>query len=170
MPVTPFHLGPGMAFKAILRDRFSLIVFTAAQILIDLQPLFAMVTGLGAIHGFSHTYVGASFIAAVTVLVSKPIPRFVLAYWNKSFEGPGWLRGFEENNKWGVATFSAFLGTYSHVALDSIMHGDMDPMWPISTPSPLLGYIDAYLLHLYCFVVGVVGLVIYLSWRFLRIR
>ena len=58
MPFTPLHMGPGIAVKAVMQRQFSLMVFGWSQIVIDLQPLFAMITGKGELHGFSRTYIG----------------------------------------------------------------------------------------------------------------
>lgn len=46
MPVTPRHMGPGILLKALLPSRFSLMVLGWAQIVMDLQPLLAMVAAL----------------------------------------------------------------------------------------------------------------------------
>ena len=62
MPFTPFHMGPGILIKALLQGSFSLMVFGWAQILMDIQPLVALITSKGQLHGFSHTYIGASLI------------------------------------------------------------------------------------------------------------
>lgn len=51
MPFTPFHMGPGIAIKAMLQGSFSLMVFGWAQIVMDLQPLFVMITGEGHLTG-----------------------------------------------------------------------------------------------------------------------
>ena len=39
MPLTPYHMGPGMLLKAVLGGSFSLMVFGWTQIVTDLQPL-----------------------------------------------------------------------------------------------------------------------------------
>lgn len=43
MPFTPFHFGVGVAAKAALARRFSLIVFVALQIVIDFESLYNLV-------------------------------------------------------------------------------------------------------------------------------
>jgi len=58
MPFTPFHMGPGILFKALLQGSFSLMVFGWAQIIMDIQPLIVLITGKGHLHGFTHTYIG----------------------------------------------------------------------------------------------------------------
>ncbi|HYQ38464.1 MAG TPA: hypothetical protein VER09_05940, partial [Pseudomonas sp.] len=71
MPFTPLHMGPGILLKALLPTRFSLMVFGWAQIVMDLQPLLAMLTGRGELHGLSHTWPGAGLLAVVAALSGK---------------------------------------------------------------------------------------------------
>jgi hypothetical protein len=71
MPFTPFHMGPGVVFKALLQGSFSLIVFGWAQIVMDVQPLIVMISGAGHLHGFSHTYMGATLLALFSGLTGK---------------------------------------------------------------------------------------------------
>ncbi len=66
MPFTPLHMGPGLLIKAALQGSFSLMVFGWAQILMDLQPLFVMWSGAGRLHGFYHTYFGATLPCITT--------------------------------------------------------------------------------------------------------
>ena len=40
---------------------------------------------------------------------------------------------------WSAAAAGAFIGTYSHVLLDSIMHADMAPLAPWSPHNAMLG-------------------------------
>ncbi len=71
MPFTPIHMGPGFAIKSLLQKNFSLMVFGWSQIAIDIHPLFVILSGSGTIHGFSHTYLGATFIALFCALSGK---------------------------------------------------------------------------------------------------
>jgi hypothetical protein len=45
VPFTPFHLGPGLAFKAVSGKHFSFMVFAGAQVLMDIEPLVAIIQG-----------------------------------------------------------------------------------------------------------------------------
>ena len=71
-------MGPGMLIKSLLHGSFSLMIFGWSQILMDLQPLFAMITNEDKLHGFSHTFLGASFIAVIAVLTGKHLSEFGL--------------------------------------------------------------------------------------------
>jgi membrane-bound metal-dependent hydrolase YbcI (DUF457 family) len=67
-----------------------------------------------------------------------------------------WLRGPQQISWLGAAT-GAFLGTFSHVLLDSMVHADVQPWAPFSESNVLLGTIDFGALQLLCIGVGVLG-------------
>lgn len=154
MPFTPFHMGPGLLIKAVMQGSFSLMVFGWAQILMDIQPLIAMTSSQGKVHGFSHTWLGAIFIGFVAALSGKYLSQYGL----KILEIP--VKG-ATNIKWTVCFISAFIGSFSHILLDSIMHSDMSPGYPVTESNLLLGIISVYTLHLSCFLAGVLGGIVY---------
>jgi hypothetical protein len=45
MPFTPFHMGPGLAVKAVFGRYFSLMVFGFSQVAIDIEPLVRIIRG-----------------------------------------------------------------------------------------------------------------------------
>ncbi len=155
MPFTPIHMGPGILIKAILQSSFSLMVFGWTQIVMDIQPLIVMITGEGHLHGFTHTYVGAVLIAIFSALTGKYLSEFGLKI----------LRISKSENPisivWWVVFLSAFLGSFSHVFLDSIMHADVEPFFPITLDNQFLGLISIPLLHKVCLYSGLIGAAIY---------
>lgn len=159
MPFTPFHMGPGVFVKALLQGSFSLMVFGYTQIIMDLQPLFVMVSGDGHLHGFSHTFVGATLIALFSALSGKYLSEFGLKIIYRREE-----RVFKIT--WLVAVISAFIGSYSHVLLDGIMHSDVEPFFPLNKVNPLLGIVSISTLHTLCLASGIVGGVMFyvISW------
>lgn len=161
MPFTPFHMGPGVLLKGLLQGSFSLMVFGWAQIVMDLQPLFVLITGEGQLHGFSHTYVGATLLAVFAALTGKYLSQIGL-----------WLLritpSMHVDIAWWVVFSSAFIGTYSHVLLDSVMHSDMRPLSPFSTSNHVLGAIPVPALHQVCVYAGIVGGVVYYVVLWLR--
>jgi len=159
MPFTPFHLGPGIAIKALLQGSFSLMVFGWTQIVMDIQPLIVLITGEGHLHGFSHTYLGATLLAIFSALTGKYLSElglFIL----------GLNRQWQVQIAWWVAFLSAFIGSFSHVLLDSIMHGDLEPFFPITTDNPFLNRISVQALHKLCVYSGLIGgtLYFYINW------
>jgi hypothetical protein len=158
MPFTPFHMGPGCAVKAVLGRYFSLTVFGFAQVAMDLEPLVRMLRHDRVLHGFSHTYLGATLIALVALFLGRPVCQWLLDGWHSDGASRfmDWLRGPRRITWWAAAS-GATIGTYSHVLLDSIMHADMQPFWPFAAGNNLLGLLSVEALHLFCVASGAVG-------------
>lgn len=147
MPFTPFHLGPGALFKAIGGERFSFMIFGGSQVLMDVEPLVRIIRRDTVLHGVSHTVVGTFVIAMASAIVGRPVSNFVLRHSGISDHPIGWR----------VALISAFVGTYSHIGLDAVMHRDMNPLWPIVYGNGLLGVMSVGTLHMFCIVSGLLG-------------
>ena len=155
-------MGPGILVKAILQGSFSLMVFGWAQIVMDIQPLFVLITGNGQLHGFSHTYIGATLLAVFSALSGKYLSEIGLKLLGISKK---------ENRikiRWWISFLSAFIGTYSHVALDSIMHSDVEPYYPLPKENGLLALINVHQLHQLCIYSAMVGAIIYYSVQYVR--
>jgi len=155
MPFTPFHMGPGILIKGLLQGSFSLMVFGWAQIIMDVQPLIVLITGEGHLHGFSHTYIGATLLAILAALTGKYLSEFGLL-----------ILGISKKDNpikitWFVVYLSAFIGTFSHVVIDSIMHNDIEPFFPFFNTNGLLGLLSVSDLHKLCIYSGGIGAVVY---------
>jgi membrane-bound metal-dependent hydrolase YbcI (DUF457 family) len=154
MPFTPFHIGPGLLLKAVLQGGFSLMVFGWTQIVMDLQPLIVLITGEGHLHGFTHTYIGATLIAIVSALSGKHLAEFGLRW----IERPQYLPV-----GWTAAVVSAFIGSYSHVLLDSLMHADLEPFAPFSLVNPFLHLVETETIHKICLYSSLAGAALYFA-------
>ena len=171
MPITPFHLGPGAAVKAIAPRHFSFTVFAFSQALIDLEPIgFFLYTG-DPVHPYLHTYLGATLVFLASWWAGRPVCEWALRVWN-AWLSPAqarWL-AYETKISNRVAAVGAFIGAYSHVALDSIMHADMAPFAPFSGTRPWLYLVSVDTLQLLCVLAGIIGIagLAVLRWRELR--
>ncbi len=147
-------MGPGIFIKALLRSSFSLMVFGWSQIVMDIQPLIVLISGEGHLHGFSHTYIGAILLAVFSALSGKYLSEIGLyiLYINNQCQ---------IKISWWVAFVSAFIGTFSHVVLDSIMHSDVVPFYPFTFSNNLLGIISVAHLHKLCIYSAFIGGIIY---------
>lgn len=148
MPFTPLHLGPGLAFKAIGGRHFSFMVFGESQVLMDIEPLIGILQHKPILHGPTHTVLGALVIGGIAAAIGKPISSCALNF----------LKIPHSPFTWRATLFGAYLGTFSHVFLDGIMHSDMSPLWPFVPGNPLLGVISIDRLHTACFLAGAIGL------------
>lgn len=168
MPITPFHFGPGLAFKALGGDRFSLMAFGVAQVAMDLEPLAGLLSGARVLHGPTHTYLGATVIGFAAAGITARLGRPLVQRWNGELKHCG-LSRFAAREKPGRAAiaFGALLGTYSHVVLDSVMHADMKPWAPWSLSNDLLGVLSMEMLHASCGIAAVFGIALWLArqWR-----
>ena len=154
MPFTPVHMGPGILIKAILQGSFSLMIFGWTQIVMDIQPLIVMITGEGHLHGFTHTYIGAVIIAIISALTGKYLSELGLKILGLYKDQP-------INIAWWVSFLSAFIGSFSHVFLDSIMHADVEPFYPITRTNNFHSMVSITMLHKLCMYSGLAGALIY---------
>jgi hypothetical protein len=160
MPFTPFHMGPGVVLKAALGRHFSLTVFGCAQVAMDLEPLLRMLRGDLAPHGLSHTYFGAVVIGCVSLFVGRAAGNWLLRFWSRTPGRPllEWLRG-PGVISWPAAATGAFIGTFSHVLFDSVMHAEMHPFWPFAEGNSLVGLVSMEALHLSLLAAGFMGVI-----------
>jgi hypothetical protein len=145
VPFTPFHIGLGILVKALLQSSFSLMVFGWTQIVMDIQPLIFLISGEGHLHVFfSHVYW-----------------RNLIGYCSRAF----W--SIPVNIPWWVVFLSAFIGSFSHVLLDSIMHLDIQLFFPITLNNALLDVVSTPVLHKIWLYSGLAGATLYyfLQWR-----
>ena len=161
MPFTPFHMGTGILIKALLQGSFSLMVFGWSQIVMDLQPLWVLLNGHGHVHGFSHTFIGATLLAVISAITGKYLSELGLIILNIAKPSQP-IKIY-----WLVTFISAFIGCFSHVILDGIMHSDVQPFYPISLDNPMLGYMSVAQLHKFCLYIGLIGAAIFyvVQWR-----
>jgi hypothetical protein len=151
-------MGPGLAIKSLAGRRFSLMVFGFSQVAMDVEPLVRIIRGDAILHGFTHTYLGATLIGLLSVIVGRPVCQFLLHYWKPDPYSPflNWLPA-PKHIPWPAAIAGAFVGTYSHVFFDSIMHSDMQPLAPLVEANSLLHLISVDELHIVCVLSGILG-------------
>lgn len=154
-------MGPGILIKSILQSSFSLMVFGWTQIVMDIQPLIVLISGEGHLHGFTHTYVGAILIAIFAAFTGKYLSELGLKLLNIS------TKDNLISIKWSVVFLSAFIGSFSHVLFDSIMHADVEPFFPLTLNNQFLGLISVSMLHKVCMYSGLIGAAIYfgINWK-----
>lgn len=153
MPITLFHFGPGAALYAMAPRHVSFLSFIAANILIDVEPLYYMLMHQYPLHRFFHTWIGATLISSAT------FGLFILARKLASFATtPSWFM-WQDLQTTPVA-ISAVAGSYLHIVLDSIMHSDISPFAPFSEANNLRGIVSLDTLQWSCAGAGLAALVL----------
>jgi membrane-bound metal-dependent hydrolase YbcI (DUF457 family) len=119
MPITPLHFGAALPFELALRGRFSTVAFVLANVVMDVQPVLALGFAVPvAVHGWTHSLLGASLLAAAMTALSWRLPRR------------------------GAFAAGFFAGTLTHVGLDALMHHDLSPLWPWREGNPVIERVD----------------------------
>jgi membrane-bound metal-dependent hydrolase YbcI (DUF457 family) len=153
MPFTPYHFGPGAALHSLAPNRISFAGFCAANVLTDLEPLYHLLRNEGRVHGFFHTYVGATCTAAVTVGAFAVARRLGVRL-------PTFGPFREREIHLAAVAVGAAAGTWSHVLLDSIFHADIRPFAPFSAADPLAHALSHPVVQAGCVLSGCAGVLI----------
>jgi hypothetical protein len=148
-------MGPGMMFKAAMDRRMSLVAFGIAQVATDIETLVHILRGDRVAHGFCHTYLGAVVVGTVTLVVARPAHALLSKFWHRE-GGLAWVIP-PGPLPWVAAAWGAYLGTTSHVLLDSLMHADTHPFAPFYAGNPWLGALSTRGIYLLCVAMGVLG-------------
>ena len=151
MPITPFHFGPGAALHAAAPGRISFLAFGAANVLIDIEPGFYLLTHQFPLHRFCHTLAGATLIMLATMALfalTIRMAHYLPDLWH-------WKALTRSQIAWGAA-----LGSYSHIVLDGVMHDDIRPLAPFTDANPLWHIVSLSHLHLACLLAGLLGLAV----------
>ena len=158
MPITPLHLGPAALIKSFLPRHFSFLVFAFSQFLIDLEPLYFILREEMPLHRFFHTFAGATLLGLISYLLGRPIAgisgHFLAGQLKWDWQS---FRLATQRISHISALSGAWIGVYSHLALDSIMHSDVFPLAPILNLSPLHAVATVNTLHIYWIGSGLLG-------------
>ena len=158
MPITPIHLGPALAAKAIAPRHFSFLIFGITQVAIDSEAAFHLLRGDWPIHRFFHTYLGATVVAVLTVIAGRPLLEWVARLWNRLF-APSAESVFriEPRMPLAASVSGALIGGYSHVLLDSILYSDVRPFAPLTDSNALFRLTSSSHVVLGCVALGALG-------------
>ena len=170
MPITPFHIIAGFAVKSIFNKHFSWSIFALTNIIIDVEVIYYILTIGEASHKFFHTLIGSTIVALSCAIIGIPICERLLKFWNKnlqnvkSLEKLKWLS--TDTNISVVSSFTgAFVGAYSHIILDSLMHFDVKPFEPFFSKT-FVGIISSDLLHILLVGLFFFGLIVFFVKKF----
>lgn len=163
MPFTPYHFGAAAAIHSASPARVSFLAFCGANVLIDLEPLYYILTHQWPLHRYLHTFLGALFIAAATCAIGIACQR--LARKVKLPNPFGW----QQLGPRAMAA-GALLGTLTHVLLDGLTHVDIRPFAPFTNANPLRGHVSHGQVQVLCLYLGLAGCVVMgvRAWRSAR--
>jgi len=152
-------MGIGLAAKAAASRHFSIVVFCVTQILLDVEVLWHLIRRDPPLHRSSHTYLGASVVVVGLTIVGKPVSQWIKAIWNRiAVKCRDADLTINTETTWFASFAGAAFGAYSHILMDSLFHGDIEPLQPWSSVNRLCGVINPHVAEMGCIFLGMVGL------------
>jgi len=164
MPLTPFHLGPGLLIGLLLLSYIDFPTFLVASVIVDVEPIMVLIFDLDCpLHGFFHSFLGGTIVAfllaAVMIEVRKSLSS-LLSYCR-----------LEQKSRFKNILLASLSGIYIHILLDSWMHIDIRPFYPLDLNPFLSGSslpgLWMHILCVWCFMGAVIIYVVRLFpiWR-----
>lgn len=158
MPFTPFHFGPGLLIKGLLPASFSFSTYALANVAMDIEPLYRMLSGDAQLHGATHTLIGAGIIGTATALWGRVAIRRAWKLYERWSANAGAPFEITARQAW----MGALLGTISHVLMDAVMHLDVRPFLPLTDANPWLDISCTEHVYLGCVLAGMAGMLLIL--------
>ncbi len=156
MPFTPFHLGPALGIGLPLRKYLHVPTFIIGNIIIDIEPFLVLVLGLKyPLHGYLHTFIGASLIGILIGCVMYILDRSFHTLWKS-------LKLIENYYRTRNYLMAGVVGTILHVLLDSPLYYDIKPLYPLLT-NPFYDPELTVLIYELCIFLGVIGFLFYIN-------
>ena len=153
MPFTPYHFGPGLFLGIGLFPFVDLSTIMIASVVLDIEPLAIIIFGLPVpLHGCLHSYIGATIIACILSIAIYPFRSHL----NEIVS----LLGLHQESSLRHILPASFIGTYSHVFLDSFIYSEMNPFYPF-IGNPFLGIWPTSFVYSLCIQLGLIGLGLY---------
>ena len=122
-------------------------------------------------HRILHTYLGATLVALLAVVIGRPLLERALTLWNPLVgadrESLLWI---EPRVPLVAAISGALLGGYSHVLLDSFLYTGIRPIAPLSDSNAALNALSTVEVYVLCLALGLLGGAVLAARRLLRHR
>jgi len=157
MPLTPFHLGPGLLLGALTLKFLNFWAILFGSVIMDIEPLILIMLKkcyYCSHHGFFHSILGA--------ISGSLILSLILWVFREKLNEISLKFKISQNFSFKNLFFSSSLAWLVHIFFDSLTNFDVYPLWP-SKYNPILIGPDIYWpLHLIFLILGIIGgIVIY---------
>jgi membrane-bound metal-dependent hydrolase YbcI (DUF457 family) len=153
MPLTPFHLGPALLLGEFFEKRINIISILLASVLVDTRAFYCFLFGCtGRFHGPLHTLLGTTFIILTALIIVWSSRKYLKTITD--------IFKIRNNYSFRSIILGSSIGAWSHIILDSFMHSDIIPFWPIKS-NLLLGMITNSTNYLICTTAFITGLAIF---------
>jgi len=156
MPLTPFHLGPGLFLSVLTLRFFNLWAILFGSIVMDIEPLVLLIVKRCYYcphHAFFHSILGAFFgsliLAAILWQYREKLNEISLRF------------KIQQHPSFKILFSSSLVAWLIHIFFDSLTHFDVFPFWPSHFNPIFIGKKIYWPLHLICFILGILGLILF---------
>jgi membrane-bound metal-dependent hydrolase YbcI (DUF457 family) len=157
MPVTLYHFGPSGFFALLFRKWIDIPVFLLANVIVDIEVLFAK-NWLQHRYWHWHTFLIGAVVGLAWAVAAYPLKNL----FKKIME----VLRIPYQTSLRKMIISGVLGVWAHVVVDGIYHYDVQPFWPYKL-NPLWRALECNVtqgqIKVMCVVFMVVALMIYIS-------
>ena len=147
MPFTPIHFGFSVFIFSIL-PFMDLVALLIGAVIMDLEPIFYLITGIGQLHGILHSILGVLVFFIPTTFISWLCYRFLK------------LDKYLPSFNIYISLLSGIFGLFSHIFFDAIMYSEIMFFYPFSKRSGILFNLVSsrtdYLILIIMFIVGII--------------
>ena len=161
MPVTPLHIGiPGL-ISFYYPKRVDILSAVIGSVIIDLDFILFLLIGT-PIHGYLHTFLGATIISIFIIIILKLSQK-------QTIKIKKWFKWEGKSNLKSIS-IGAFIGTYSHIILDSLIYNEINPFYPIEgNPLYLENGQDVIFVTIYVIaLITTIMLIALYSWKYIK--
>lgn len=130
--------------------------FLIASVIVDVEPILALALLNYPLHGFFHSFLGgtlAAFLLAAAMSKLRESLSPLLSFFK-----------LEQKSSFKSITTAALSGIYIHILLDSRMHSDVRPFYPLELnpflSKSILAGLEIDMLCIWCFIIGAIIYVI----------
>ena len=122
MPATPLHIGiPGL-ISYYNPKKVDIAAAIIGSVIIDTDFFLFLIFGT-PVHGYLHSFLSATLVAVLLAGILYLLNPTMI-------ELKKWF-GWETETGIKSLLAGAFTGTYSHIILDMLLYGEMNPLFPL---------------------------------------
>lgn len=158
MPLTPFHLGPGLFLGFLTLKFFNLWAILLGSIAMDLEPIilvFFKKCYQCPHHSFLHSILGA--------IVGSLIISLILRKFRDKLERISLKFKISQPFSFPVLFFSSFSAWILHIFFDSFVHNDVFLFWPLKFNPLFISHKLYWPLSLTFLFIGVLSFILILK-------
>jgi len=164
VPLTPFHLGPGLFFGVLTLRFFNFWAILLGSLVMDFEPLILLIINpcySCPHHWFFHSILGAIFgsliLAAILYKLREKLNKISLKY------------RISQPFSFKILFFSSFTAWLIHIFFDNLTHYDVFLFWPSKYKPLFIGPEIYWPLNLILLIFGIFGLIlIYKKLKYVR--